>query len=198
MEKVIKNSLNVFRKTYFRQGKFIEDYSAFDGDVLDYRAALDGNGRSRIVGNSVFSPRIKRMSHFSIPLLRKNDKKTESKYILTIHNRLPNGINGRLKYKELKEIEIDTKGKSQEELISMINDFLHMTNAEIMERFGIERSWFAKETLNYMDKKDKKVLSRRKFEDKVIRSINEGKRLSAEIAKQKEDANSGNTIIYER
>ena len=50
----------------------------------------------------------------------------------------------------------------------------------------------------YMDKQDKKVLERRKFEDKVIRSINEGKRLSEEIEKQKEDANSGNTIIHER
>ena len=52
--------------------------------------------------------------------------------------------------------------------------------------------------MNALNHKDKKVLSRRKFEDKVIRSINEGKRLSAEIAKQKEDANSGNTIIHER
>ena len=60
MEKVIKNSLNVFRKTYFRQGKFIEDYSAFDGDVLDYRAALDGNGRSRIVGKPISQLLLKR------------------------------------------------------------------------------------------------------------------------------------------
>lgn len=198
MENAISDSLKAFKKIYFRQGKFIEDYSAFDGDVLDYKSVLDGNGRSIIVGNSIFSPRIKRISHFPISFFIKKYKNIESSYVLTIHNKLPQGINGRVKYKELREIELDIKEKTQAELISMINDFLHMTNAELMERFGIERSWFANETLNYMDKQDKKVLERRKFEDKVIRSINEGKRLSEEIEKQKEDANSGNTIIHER
>ena len=185
MEKIIKNSLNVFRKTYFKEGKFIENYSIIDGDVINYKTALDGYGRSRIIGNSIFSPRIKKVSHFPLPLQKKMFKKSEYDYILTIHNKLPNGILGKLRFKDIEEFGLDVKNMSQEEIMEMINEFLHMTNEEVMEKFGISRSVFSKKSLEYMDNQDKRVKRRRKFEEKVLSSIKEGNDLSEKIERQK-------------
>lgn len=196
MEKKIKDALEVFRKTYFKSGNFDSNYTTFDGNVVEYNTALDGNGRSRIIGNSIFSPRIKKVTHFSIPLLRSN-KDVEDKFILTIHNKLPIGIAGRLRFKDMKEITIDVTNMSADEIMNLANEFLHMNNAEVMEKYGIKRNWFSKETLEKMDAQDRKIMRYRRFEEKVMKSIEEGKRLARELEEQKANGNKVE-VVHER
>lgn len=173
MESIIKRSLNIFKKTYFRNEKFFEKYNFLSGNVSGYREnALDKNGKSKIIGNNVFSPRIKKVKK-----IFKKDDSEQAKYVLTIHPKLPNNIKGRIRRNKIKEIELDIDSMSMDEIIDKVKLVLNMTNEEIMEYFGIKRKWFSRKTLDFLDNHDDKVRRHRIFEEKVITSLKESEKL---------------------
>lgn len=160
LEKKISESLEYFRRAYMKYGYFRMDYGKGPGteNSPDYYEAIDDNYMSKIVGNSVFSPRIRR-----VPVYENNDGPYQGwtfphhyEWALSIHPRLSDGIGALVSPRNIREIKIDPGSMSNEEILDMIEDFLMLSNEEIMRKFRIDRSIFTEASLRKMREMDER------------------------------------------
>lgn len=160
LEKKINESLEYFKKAYMKYGYFRMDYGKGPGteNSPDYYEAIDNDYMSKIVGNSVFSPRIRR-----VPVYLHNDGPYQGwqiphhyEWALSIHPKLSDGIGALVSPKNMREIKIDPDAMSNEEILNMIKDFLMLSNEEVMKRFRIDRSIFTEASLRKMKEMDKR------------------------------------------
>lgn len=160
LEKKIYESLEYFKRAYMKYGYFRLDYGKGTGteDSPDYYEAIDNNYMSKIVGNSVFSPRIRR-----VPVYENNDGPYQGwqfphhyEWALSIHPRLRDGIGSLVLPENMREIKIDPGSMSNEEILDMIRDFLMLSNEEVMRKFRIDRSIFTEASLRKMKEMDER------------------------------------------
>ena len=153
LERKIKQSIEYFKKAYFKYGYFRKDYGKGVGsdDSPDYYEVLDENYCSKIVGNSSFSPRIRRVpvypeghihSGWAFPAY--------FKWALSIHPKLGDGIREEVYSENMKEICIDVDSMSEEDMIEMIEDFLRLSNEDVLRKFKIDKRIFSQESLDTM------------------------------------------------
>ena len=168
LEKKINESLEYFKRAYMKYGYFRLDYGKGLGteDSPDYYEAVDNKNMSKIVGNSVFSPRIRR-----VPVYLNNNVPYQGwqipdhyEWALSIHPRLRGGVGEIISPRNMREIKIDPRSMSNEELLDMIKDFLMLSNEEVMKRFKIDTRIFSEESLRKMEEMDERNLLLNKTE----------------------------------
>lgn len=149
MAKKYQESLDLFEKIYFKEDELLDKggYSLFYGNNKKEYSKLGrdnsalGDGVSKIIGKSAFTPRILKKT------VIKDKKEVESdRYYLTLDNQ------GRFDHhfdqfytKNSKNIqEIDITDMSKEDIMSKVEQILNMSNEEIMTMFNIQETYSTK------------------------------------------------------
>lgn len=145
MAKKYKESLDLFKKIYFKEDGELdrEGYSLFYSNnkkeycKLGKDNSILGDGKSKIIGKSAFTPRI----------VKKDETEAESaKYYLTLDNQ------GKFDHhfdqfymSNIKNIhEIDIIDMTEEDIMSKVEQILNMSNEEIMNMFNIQETYSTK------------------------------------------------------
>lgn len=152
-----QDSLDLFEQIYYTEdGKLKKDdwrENSYDEDSSTYGKfardkSYEADGRSKLVGRSAFSPRIRRIPAFQTKENAQGRKINTMnfegyKYVLTLdeQGQFDHHIYGFLSENRVKGnvTEFDITDKSKEEVLGLVREMLSMSNEEIMKRFGIDK-----------------------------------------------------------
>ena len=157
MQKRINRALEYYKKAYWRNGLMRFDYGKGVGteDTPNYREALTGN-ISNIVGNSSFSPRIRRALVYNPGHTYGWGIPHSAYFVLSIHPYLHDGINETIMPEDIIEVTLTRDQLNNDGITKVITDFLHLTNAEVLEKFVKDKSKFSAKSLQIMEEVDRK------------------------------------------
>lgn len=169
------DSMALFEEIYFdKNGNFAFDaHNAHSQDSDKYwdlgkDNTLGGDGRSKIVGRSFFTPRIRRQ-----PVCDEHtpSKITGYKYFLTLdyQGMFDYHFDAFLQSNQDCIKEIDISNMSKEEILIKVNEILHMSNEQVMELFNIQSTYSTKVKLellvddiisSYFSKKEEEIIQK--------------------------------------
>lgn len=148
MEKKINNSLEVFKRIYFKDGTLKTD------DELEENLE-NVSELSSIVGNNSFSPTIKKVPVYRMYRQYKGwGEPNTYKKVLGISLKVNEGIKEKVISYNMNEITFDVDNLSENEIVEKVKEILSLSNKQVIDKFNIDFSTFSKESLERLKEFD--------------------------------------------
>ena len=181
MSKKIEQAVDLFKSVYMKYGIFRLDWGkGYVENTPNYSEALSGNF-SNIVGNSSFSPRVRRVEY------RVNEGKypywtipDSCYYVLTLHPYVRDGVTEVLKPQDINEIRVDKTNicrVDEREIVDMVREFLSLTNEEVIKKYLKDPSILSQASRDKLAEVDR----RNELIAQAEESLQEGKKLDFEL-----------------
>lgn len=150
MENKIDKSLDVFKRIY------LKDECVKTEDELGQDVGKNSE-LSNIVGNSSFSPIIKKVPVYQRYRQYKGwGKPSTYKVVLGINPKVNDGIKEYISSYNMNEIDCDIKNLTENEIVEKVKEFLSLSNKQVIEKFNIDSRIFSKESLDILNEVDKR------------------------------------------
>ena len=181
MSKKIEQAVDLFKSVYMKYGIFRLDWGkGYVENTPNYCEALSGKF-SNIVGNSSFSPRVRRVEY------RVNEGKypywtipDSCYYVLTLHPYVRDGVTEVLKPQDINEIRVDKTNicrVDEREIVDMVREFLSLTNEEVIKKYLKDPSILSQASRDKLAEVDR----RNELIAQAEESLQEGKKLDFEL-----------------
>ena len=182
MSRKIEQAVELFKKVYMKRGYFRQDWGKGPGteNTPDYREALTGHF-SNIVGNSSFSPRIRRAEY------RKNEGKypywtipDSCYFVFSLHPHIRDGVTEVIRPGDINEIRLETNNMGEvndDEIVRLIREFLSLTNEEVIAKYIKDPSILSQASRDKLAEVDR----RNELIAQAEESLQEGKKLDFEL-----------------
>ena len=182
MSRKIEQAVELFKRVYMKRGYFRQDWGKGPGteNTPDYGEALTGN-LSKIVGNSSFSPRIRRVKY------RRNEGKYPSwtipdsyHFVFSLHPYVRDGVTEIIRPQDINEIRLETNNIGEvrySEIVRMIREFLSLTNEEVIKKYIKDPSMLSQASRDKLAEIDR----RNELLAQAEESLQEGKKLDLEL-----------------
>ena len=150
MENRIDKSVEVFKRIYLKD-ELVKTEDELGQDVGKNLEL------SNIVGNSSFSPIIKKVPVYQRYRQYKGwGKPSTYKFVLGINPKVNDGIKEDVSVYNINELDADIKNLTENEIIEKVKEFLSLSNKQVIEKFNIDSRIFSKESLDILNEVDKR------------------------------------------
>ena len=177
----IDKAISAFRTAYAKEGFLRLDFGKGIGteDSPCYGEILTADNRSKIVGNSSFSPRMRRKPVYYPGQITNRGWAIPHHYefVLSIHPYLHDGIKEEINPDDIREIKLDCKVLNRRSMEEIMTEFLKLSNAEVLEKYVVNKGLLSKESLDIMEKVDRRNARIAELEE----SIEEGVKLDSKL-----------------
>lgn len=188
LQKKIDRALNAFRAAYVRDGILRLDFGKGFGteDSPNYGSILTADKKSKIVGNSSFSPRLRRKPVYYPGQITNRGWAIPHHYefVLSIHPYLHDGIKEEINPEDIREVKLERDVLNRRSMEEIMLEFLKLTNAEILEKYVVNKDLFSKESLDIMETVDRKNARIAELEKSIEEGAELDSKLEAKIAER--------------
>ena len=188
IQKKIEKAVSDFISIYAIGGYLRLDWGKGPGteDAPGYRGLLRDDKRSKAVGNSSFSPRLRRK-----PVYYPGQDTSRGwtiphhyEFVLSIHPYLHDGIEEVISPEDIKEVYLSRDLLNRKCLEEIARDFLKLSNAEVLEKYVVNKNIFSKKSLDIMETVDRKNARIAELEQSIEEGAELDSKLNAKIAER--------------
>ena len=184
----IDKAISAFRTAYAKEGFLRLDFGKGIGteDSPCYGEILTADNRSKIVGNSSFSPRMRRKPVYYPGQITNRGWAIPHHYefVLSIHPYLHDGIEEVIRPEDIKEVYLSHNLLNRKCMEKIVRDFLKLSNAEVLEKYVVNKNIFSKKSLDIMEAVDRKNARIAELEQSIEEGAELDSKLNAKIAER--------------
>lgn len=188
IQKKIEKAVSDFISVYATGNYLRLDWGKGPGteDTPGYRGLLRDDKRSKAVGNSSFSPRLRRR-----PVYYPGQDTSRGwtiphhyEFVLSIHPYLHDGIEEEIRPEDIKEVYLSHDLLNRKCMEEIVRDFLKLSNAEVLEKYVVNKNIFSKKSLDIMEAVDRKNARIAELEQSIEEGAELDAKLNAKIAER--------------